>query len=281
MKKLLQSMLLGVYRAVNVSGVLSTRPGRSLFEWGYHRYKRLLEAGDIRALAGLIKPGTIVIDVGANIGFFTRFFAGCVSGDGKVLAIEPERTNFSRLNEMVKKHGLNGKVETFEAVAASKSGTLKLKINPLHPADHKISEEGIPVKAISLDGVLADRNWPPVSLIKIDVQGAEVMVLQGAEETLKRFGPALYLEVDDDSLRRMNTNAEALFLMVEQCGYGIHRIINRRVSLPMERQEAVGLCQGGNYADFLCIQDHKASGDNSSGTQPYQTTSSKEPGPTR
>jgi len=79
---------------------------------------------------------------------------------GKVLAIEPERTNFSRLNEMVKKHGLNGKVETFEAVAASKSGTLKLKINPLHPADHKISEEGVPVKAISLDGVLLGTNIP-------------------------------------------------------------------------------------------------------------------------
>src|SRR6267154_3139801 len=166
MKKLMQSMLLGVYRAVNASGVLSTRPGRSLFEWGYHGYKRLLEAGDIRALAALIKPGTVVIDVGANIGFFTRFFADCVSGGGKVLAIEPEPMNFSRLKEMLEKNKLTRVVETFEAVAAPKSGILKLKINPLHPADHKISEEGVPVKAVSLDGLLADRDWPAVSLVK-------------------------------------------------------------------------------------------------------------------
>ena len=106
----MQSMLLGVYRAVNASGVLSTRPGRSLFEWGYHGYKRLLEAGDIRALAALIKPGT------------------------------------------------------------------------------------------------------------------------------------------------------------EQFGYGLHRIISGKVSPPMMRQEAVALCQGGNYADFLCIHDQKASGERSSGT---------------
>ena len=260
----MQSVLLGVYRAVNASGVLSTRPGRSLFEWGYHRYKRLLEAGDIRALAPLIKPGTVVIDVGANIGFFTKFFADCVSEGGKVLAIEPERTNFSRLNEMVEKNRLSGTVEIFEAVAAATSGTLKLKINPLHPADHKISEQGVPVKAISLDGLLADRKWPTVSLIKIDVQGAEVMVLQGAAEVLKRFDPALYLEVDDDSLRGMNTNAEALFRTVEQFGYSIHRIISGKISLPMKREEAVGQCQGGNYADFLCLHD-KASTRNSSG----------------
>src|SRR6266567_3223666 len=116
MKKLVQTTLLGVYRVVNASGILRTGPGRSLFEWGYHRYKKLFEAGDIRALASLVKPATVVIDVGANIGFFTKFFADSVSAGGKVLAIEPEQTNFRRLNQMIKKNRLKELVETFEAV---------------------------------------------------------------------------------------------------------------------------------------------------------------------
>jgi len=253
MKKLVQGTLLGVYRAVNSSGILSTRPGRAVFEWGYHRYKRLLEAGDIRALTSLIKPGTIVIDVGANIGFFTKFFAECVTEKGKVLAIEPEQNNFKRLNQMINRRRLEQKVETFEAVAAARSGQLKLKINPLHPADHKISEDGVPVRAISIDELVAERGWQPVSLIKIDVQGAEMLVLQGSVETLRRFRPALYLEVDDDSLRRLGTTARQLFLMVKQLGYRIHRIIKGKVSTPMDVEESVKLCQGGDYSDFLCV----------------------------
>src|ERR1041385_3696722 len=107
MKKLVQNTLLGMYRVVNASGALRTRAGRRVFEWGYHGYKRILEAGDIQALTQWIKPGTLVIDVGANIGFFTKYFARRVSEGGKVLAIEPEQNNFKRLTEMLRKSRLH------------------------------------------------------------------------------------------------------------------------------------------------------------------------------
>jgi len=225
MKKLVQNTLLGMYRVVNASGALRTRAGRRIFEWGYHGYKRMLEAGDIQALTQWIKPGTVVIDVGANIGFFTRYFARRVSDGGKVLAIEPEQNNFKRLTEMLRKSRLNGNVETFEAVAAEQSGELKLVINPLHPADHKIWQDGVTVNAVSLDELAAARQWQPVSLIKVDVQGAEMLVLKGSLKILERFRPVLYLEVDDEGLRRMNSSAEELFRTVQKLGYSLHRII--------------------------------------------------------
>jgi len=253
MKRLLQSFLLGLYNTVRASGILSTSAGNRLFEWSYHRYKGMLEAGDIRALKSFIRPGTVVIDVGANIGFFTRLFARSVSQGGKVIAIEPETTNFSRLTAMLAREGLSSTVETLQAVAAEKSGTLKLKINPQHPADHKISDEGTPVKAVSLDDLLAGNHWPPVSLIKIDVQGAEAMVLRGAGEIIRRNRPALFLEIDDEGLRALNANAEELFKMLREQGYTIHRIIKGRISSPMEIPESLALCQDGKYADFLFV----------------------------
>jgi FkbM family methyltransferase len=258
MKRLLQSLLLGLYKFVKASGVLSTTWGSAMFEWGYHRYKRLLEAGDIRRLSSFIQPGTVVIDVGANIGFFTKFFGDCVRPSGRVIAIEPEQVNFSRLSRMVQRSGLNQVVETIQAVAAEKSGTLRLAINPEHPADHKIAEAGVPVKAVVVDELLAERDWPRVSLIKIDVQGAEVMVLRGSRETLRRFHPVLYLEVDDEGLRAMQADAEGLFRMLQEQGYAIHRIIKGKLSAPMKVQESVVLCQGGKYADFLFLHPQTA-----------------------
>src|SRR5207244_8241281 len=129
----LQSSLMNLEPVINASGILSTQWGEWLFERAYHRYKRVLEAGDIRVLASFVAPATIVIDVGANIGFFTRFFGECVTEGGKVLAIEPEAANFARLNRMLSRNGLAVAVETIQAVAAEKGGTLKLQINLMHP----------------------------------------------------------------------------------------------------------------------------------------------------
>ena len=68
---------------------------RSVFEACYEIYKRLIEAP--HALRAHVQPGTIVVDVGANVGFFTRYFAEWTGADGRVLAIEPEQQNFERL----------------------------------------------------------------------------------------------------------------------------------------------------------------------------------------
>ena len=249
----LQSFLLRLYKTASASGVTSTTWGRFVFEWCYERYKVFFEVGDIRVLRSLIQPGTTVIDVGANVGFFTKQFGRWVSAGGRVIAIEPEEANFSRLNRMIARNTLSAAVETIQAVAAETNGTLKLEINPFHPADHKISEQGIPVKAVSLDHVLEERQWPPVSLIKIDVQGAEERVLRGAPRTIERFHPALFLEMDGEALRKMSSDAGRLLGRLTGEGYSIHRLERGRISAPLPAARTMALCQGGRYADFLFL----------------------------
>jgi hypothetical protein len=85
-----QAGLLACYRVVTATGVLNTAWGRTLFETTYWLYKRHYETGSIMSLQKWVKPGTVVIDVGANIGYFTLPFASWVRDGGKVLAIEPE-----------------------------------------------------------------------------------------------------------------------------------------------------------------------------------------------
>jgi FkbM family methyltransferase len=253
MKRALQYSLLGLYKLVSATGIFGSRWGRAFFDWTYLSYKALFEAGDIRVLASLIPRGTVVIDVGANIGFFTRRFAQWVGETGKVIAIEPEEVNMRRLNHMVARQHLGNIVEAIQAVAVERAGILKLKLNPMNPGDHRIANEGVSVRAVCLDDLLAERQWPRTSLIKIDVQGAEERVLLGARQLLEKQHPALFIEIDDPILRSMGSSGERILHQLTDSGYGIHRIQGRQISTALSVSEALSLCQDGGYTDFLFL----------------------------
>ncbi len=258
MKTCVQSLLLRAYRLVVGTGLLSTRPGRALYEWFYDKYKTFIEAGDIGVLRPLVQPAQTVVDVGANVGFFTKRFASWVGAGGHVIAIEPEETNSQSLRRMVARHKIDPVVELVQAVADEKSGTARLQLNPFHPADHKIGEQGVPVAAYSLDDLLAERHWPKVSLIKIDVQGAEERVLRGAQETLRRFHPALFIEIDEGALTAMHSSAERVFRLLAEHGYEAHQLEPGRISPVLPYEEARTRNRGRGYADFLFLADKAA-----------------------
>ena len=93
----LQDIALSFYRTSLVQQFLKTEPGRAIFEKAYLSYKEFFEARGVEALRKYIDRDCWVVDIGANIGFFTTKFASWSAGSGKVIAIEPEETNFTRL----------------------------------------------------------------------------------------------------------------------------------------------------------------------------------------
>jgi FkbM family methyltransferase len=257
MKRVLSDCLLKLYEVAGAP-LVKTRLGRSLFEFSYGIYKRTYEAGDVQALASLVPANTVVIDIGANVGFFTRRFAKWVRGSGKVIAIEPEEVNFTRLARMLRQRGLLAVVEPIQGLVAEVTETLRLQVNPLHPGDHKIGSSGVPVQAYTLDDLLDQRGWPKVSLIKIDVQGAEQRVLNGAIRTLERFHPCLFIEVDDEALKRMGSSAPAVIGFMKSCGYTLHRLHKGRITQPLKLTDVLALCSNGQYADFLFLSSEQA-----------------------
>jgi FkbM family methyltransferase len=176
-----------------------------------------------------------------------------VSGTGFVIALEPETVNYQRLIRALAKHRQTALVKPYQAVAAARSGILRLAVNPHHPGDHKIGDSGVEVSAHALDDLLAHFNWPAVSLIKIDVQGAEAQVLGGAQQIIRRFRPAIFIEIGDEELRKFHTSAEALLSMLHSQGYEIHRLQREGVSSPLSVASAATLCRDGKYADFLLL----------------------------
>jgi FkbM family methyltransferase len=222
----------------------------------YSIYKQYFEAGPIDGLKEFVPPGALVIDVGANVGFFTVRFADWVDR-GRVIAIEPEEANYNNLLSTLRRAGLQERVQAVRAVAAEQRGTRFLELNPLHPADHKLSldDTGIPTVAVTIDDLAHEQDGLTVTLIKIDVQGAELLVLRGAAEVLRTAHPALFIELHEKGLNKFGTSTPAVLDYLSGFGYvpnwlardGIHR----RTSLG----EIQAMVARGGYVDVLFLAD--------------------------
>lgn len=195
------SGLVGCYGLVNRTGLLRRPLARRLLVASYFAYKRLLEDSLVALLArhpGLAQGGH-VFDVGANIGYTAVVFGRSVSPGFRVFAFEPEPSNFASLESSIARHHLTATCEPIHAAVGAAPGEAKLWLNTTHHADHRIvtaafesaaSGSGqVTVPLVSVDSFVAQRALDgPVCLIKIDVQGYELPVLEGCLATLERCG---------------------------------------------------------------------------------------------
>jgi len=251
----LQEFLLRLYEWVAERGLLRTATGRKLFHATYVIYKTLLEAPGVGHLQELVPAGTTVVDVGANIGYFTVWFADWVGPDGCVLAIEPDTENLAALRHRVQRGDIQQRVRIIAAVADRSSGSARLKLNPNHPGDHMISESGIEVAAVTIDSLLGAEKYSPLSLIKIDVQGAEMRVLSGAAATLAKFRPALVIEVGDAQLRSYGSSAAELIDHLSGLGYRPFSLTRRGIGKKPEEREKLLVQVAQRYADVVFLSD--------------------------
>lgn len=263
LNKIVQACLLKAYAGVERTGLLSTAWGRSAFIASYGWYKRFLEAGDVEALHAYVRPGGVVFDIGANVGFFTVRFAQWVSEGGFVIAVEPEEANFRQLSRTVEREGIASVIRLFRGVAAERAGTLRLAVNPAHPGDHKIAPEGIEVAAFTIDELAQDQRAGQVCLIKIDVQGAEERVLRGAHDIVQRDRPAIFVELDDDALRSMGSSlARVLAWLFERDYVALKPATGQRTQL-LSGDEIGKLCSARKYIDLLFVHTSRIEGSTS------------------
>ena len=250
MYRVAQRVMLGAYRLVFARGLLRFAWGRRLFFALYATYKRLFEARLVGGLRAFVGEGSCVIDVGANVGFFTTRFARWVGPRGCVVAIEPEASTHAELVRGLAARALAGRVRTHRAAADSRGGSALLLVNPDHPGDHRLGEEGEPVPTVTLDDLVPAAA--KVSFIKIDVQGAEMRVLSGAAAVLARDRPALFVEIDPGGLARYGAGIDPLLSWLASRGYAPHRL-DRGRPRPLPRAELDRVLARRGYTDVLFL----------------------------
>jgi FkbM family methyltransferase len=200
------------------------------------RYK-----GEIGFILRHIKPGQKVVDVGANIGFFTLLCARQAGPTGRVWAFEPGPQSFALLSTNVSINGYNNVVVENSAVAAS-SGRIDLFVCRDGESDNRIAgtlldfeqRDRVNVRCIALDDYFAKVDTP-INFIKIDVQGAETLVLRGMENMLRRQRPIISFEYTPYSAKIDQQCDQAELLgRLRGFGYCIYELpeigVERRVS---------------------------------------------------
>jgi FkbM family methyltransferase len=145
------------------------------------------ETAETELLKKIVKKGDIVVDVGANIGWYTLLSAHLTGKNGKVVAFEPEPTNYALLKKSIEKNAFEN-VLPFNCCASNITGTQTLWLDKenlgANSTVKKISEEAINVEAVTLDSALSKLEIQTVDLLKVDVEGAEPEVFEGAQEYL-------------------------------------------------------------------------------------------------
>lgn len=184
--------------------------GKSLAAYG--EYKE----GEIELLQQIIKPKDLVVEIGANIGVHTVYLAQEVGTQGTVLAFEPQRVIFQNLcanlalNSITNTYCYNVAVsDTFSAINLPVLDYSKP--NDFSKLDIRENEESELAQTITLDSL----NLPRCRLIKIDVAGMELAVLQGAINTIKGLQPILYINYQPK-------NDKSLINFIAECGYKMY-----------------------------------------------------------
>jgi FkbM family methyltransferase len=148
-------------------------------------YTGLQEFSDMAYVLHVSRDTDLFIDVGANVGSYT--ILACRAAGAAGFAFEPIPGTFARLQENIRLNHLEDKVACLNVGIGSSPGTIKFTggLDTMnHALAHSESDSGaVEVQIITLDGILKDRE---PSLIKIDVEGYETPVLEGAPETLKK-----------------------------------------------------------------------------------------------
>jgi FkbM family methyltransferase len=221
------------------------------------------ERSSIRAYTRLIKPGAVVVDVGANIGAHTLPFAQLVGPGGHVFAFEPTSYAFNRLQRNLSLNpALARRVSAYQAMLAEQSGDvpdadlyarwpLRLETEARHSTHLGVATSTEGAEVVSLDDWAARHNISRIDFVKIDVDGHECRVLRGARETLRRFRPSLLVEFMPYGLEEAGASLDELVQILTDLHYTFLRIPGL-TSLPDATPLLQDIIPAGGSLNVLC-----------------------------
>ncbi|UQA62413.1 FkbM family methyltransferase [Polyangium aurulentum] len=184
-------------------------------------------------------PGDVFYDIGANAGFFTLLAARRVGPSGRVYAFEPVPDNLASVREQIEVNRLEH-AEAVGAAVGRSAGRLALRYSPgasamarlAHVGKAQPDETTLDVEVVCLDDFLKDHRAP--TMMKIDVEGAEGEVLEGARSALEK-GPKLLIEVHGRAC------GEAVVGILRPLGYEFERVDGSRPERPEDEPHLLAL----------------------------------------
>lgn len=210
-----------------------------------HLYER-----ELAYLERLLSPGMVVVDAGANCGIYTVVAARLVGPSGRVLSFEPGSQAFSVLEKNIEINQLRN-VRAYRAALCDKDGKARLyhseqgqtsfSLGCPKNAPGKFEE----VTTRTLESVLEEEVADRVGLIKLDVEGAEELVLRGVEKILARSHPKIIFEMNAYAAGTLNLHPSGAWNTLKRYGYRFFFLEDsgspREIVLPPDGNRIVNL----------------------------------------
>lgn len=187
------------------------------------------EPGELQFIRSYVKPGMVAVDVGANIGVHTLTLAECVGPDGAVHSFEPTQV-FETLRYSVRQNGFDGRVRLNHCAVGAEEGHLRLLA--CKPGYELFTSEGVPLvpevatgqyveyPMTALDAYARQQGLSRIDFLKVDVEGAEDLVLAGTRDLLSRSAVGCILfELNEVCMSRNGRSAGAFLELLRSCGY--------------------------------------------------------------
>lgn len=189
------------------------------------------ELPSIRFIRRVVKPGDVVADVGAQIGYITLAMATIDTGKVTVHAFEPEPNNIRRLrNNVALNPGVD--VRIIEKAVSDTNQAIRLYLSKDHNAGThstisggtNVSDEFVEIPAVTLDDYVREQGLTALRLVKIDVEGGEYEVIKGAHETLRTLRPIVLMELSDALQESRGFSTVEFKTLMKGLGYSAYTI---------------------------------------------------------
>jgi FkbM family methyltransferase len=198
----------------------------------------------------IVKPEFVVFDIGANIGLLTLNF-GRICHQGRVVAFEPDSRNFESLEYNLTLNGfMNIQLHKLALGSRQESRVLYKLIDSNPGANRILRDEHLneyaheKVNVVTLDRMVEELSAQRLDLLKIDVEGFEMFVLQGAEESIRKWRPILFVELAEVNLNEHGLSARQLIEYIEQLNYEV---------LDARTMEMIDRSKPDHHTDLICF----------------------------
>jgi FkbM family methyltransferase len=189
--------------------------------------------------AGRLKEGMTVFDIGANLGVYALSFAQRVGPTGRIYAFEPVPATFARLKEHI---ALNGATNIIPVPFAlfDREGRMEMWVDEEWHGEKSFfrqpKKKSMPllVPVTTIDLFVNREGIERVDAIKLDAEGAELAIVRGADQTLRRDKPLLMVEINETTLTAAKTTPDELFATIVSYGYDAF-VIRHGKTLPTDK----------------------------------------------
>jgi FkbM family methyltransferase len=148
-----------------------------------------------------ITPGSVVYDLGGHVGFYSLLASVLVGNTGKVISFEPLPKNLKYLKKHLQINHITN-TQVIEAAVCDREGIAYFEINNCSFQGNLNSNGTLQVRTVGLDELITKEKLPVPDYLKIDVEGAEAKVLQGAKQVLTELHPTIFLATHGDQLQK-------------------------------------------------------------------------------